>query len=58
MSGRLLDKRRPDGSYPFEYRNSSQTDIRVTWAKAKARMEEEKSRTEQIVRQLPKRLPK
>jgi hypothetical protein len=58
MSGRLLDKRRPDGSYPFEYRDSANTDITRTWAKARQRMEEEKAKRDQIIRRLPQRCPK
>lgn len=34
---RLLQKRNPDGSFPFEYRNSASTDVRKTWEEAKRR---------------------
>ena len=54
---RLLDKQ-VDGKFPFTYRNSSNTDVTKTWAEARKRMEEEKAKREQIIRQLPKRCQK
>jgi len=31
---RLLDPKK-NGTFPFEYRNSANTDVRVTWERAK-----------------------
>jgi len=43
---RLLDpKRRGQKKFPFEYRNSANTDVRITWDKArKVRQENEAER--------------
>ena len=52
MSGRLLDK--PiNGRYPFEYRNSSQTNVAETFAKARAKLEAEKQRS--VVREIKRK---
>lgn len=39
---RLLDKRRADGSYPFEYRSSAATDLRETFRRIR---EQQQART-------------
>lgn len=42
---RLLDpKKRGQKRFPFEYRNSANTDVRITWAKA--RDEQQKNQQE------------
>ena len=53
MSGRLLDKP-VNGRYPFEYRNSSQTNVAETFAKARAKLEAEKQ-TKAIVREIKRK---
>jgi hypothetical protein len=40
VGARLLDLPKK-GKYPFEYRNAAQTDIRLTWAKERERLEAE-----------------
>ena len=46
---RLLDpKRKGDKAFPFEYRNSAKTDVRVTWARA--RKERERNAAEVLVK--------
>lgn len=41
---RLLDKRDPNGLFPFDYTPSVETDVRKTWERARLRIEEEKKK--------------
>lgn len=34
---RLLDPRRPDGTFPFHYVPAEKTDVRETWRRARER---------------------
>lgn len=48
MSARLFDPMRKDKSFPFEYRNSANTDVRETIQRARERM----AKTPTVVRQI------
>ena len=37
----------------FKYRNSSQTDVALTWAEARKKLEEEQRKRAEIIRTLP-----
>ena len=50
---RLLDPKK-NGQFPFSYRPAASTDVRLTFEAARKRMEEEKAKTEQIVKQIRK----
>lgn len=48
---RLLDKK-VNGQFPFNYRPAAATDVKQTWAEAKKRMEAEKAKRAEIVREI------
>lgn len=48
--GRLMDKRRKDGTYPFEYTPSHSTDVRKTFERVKSEGQQEPPRVARLVR--------
>ena len=38
---RLMDPRKPDGSFPFDYKPAAQTDVRQTIEREKRRLQEQ-----------------
>ena len=50
---RLFDPKK-DGKYPFEYRDSSSTDVRLTWARAREKKKEIEREQVEKLRQITK----
>lgn len=50
MSARLFDPRKKDGTFPFEYIDSANTDVRETIRRARERLERERAAEQQTVR--------
>lgn len=50
---RLLDKRRADGTFPFEYRSSAATDLRETFERIR---KQQQARTTENLREIKPRI--
>jgi hypothetical protein len=56
MNGRLMDPRRPDGTFPFEFTDRAKQDVRATWDRLCPGWRERKAQTETVVRSIKPRV--
>ena len=57
MSAWLLDPRRKDGSFPFEYRNSASTDVRETFERIRREQQANQQEAAVKVKTIQRRKP-